>query len=186
MLLLVSGLALFFIVHMIPLLRPDIKSDITAKIGVLPFKGIFSLVTLGGFVAIVLGWQSSEVSLIYAAPSWGLHVTHLFLLVGIILFIASNAPTNIKRVLRHPQLIGLSLWGIGHLFSNGESRSIVLFGGMVLFALTAIWASNKRDGEWVKKAPVSRVMDIVTVTIGLAVFATAAYFHQSFTGIPIL
>lgn len=186
MLLLISGLVLFFIVHMIPLLWPDVKSNIVAKIGLLPFKGIFSLVTISGFVAIVLGWQSTEISLIYVAPAWGLHVTHLFVLIGIILFIASNAPTNIKRVLRHPQLVGVSLWGIGHLFSNGENRSIVLFGGMILFALIAIWSSNKRDGDWVKKAPVSRVMDIVTVTIGLAVFAAAAYFHQSFIGIPIL
>ena len=46
-------------------------------------------------------------------------------------------PNNVKRLLRHPQLTGVALWGIGHLLANGESRSIILFGGLGAWAIAA-------------------------------------------------
>ncbi len=186
MTILASGLALFFILHMIPFWGTGIKSTITIKIGAGPYKGLFALATLASFVLIVFGWQASEIEIFYDAPVWGRHATPLFVLFGILLFIASNAPTNIRRMLRHPQLIGVMLWGIGHLMSNGETRSVLLFGGMIVFSLAAIISSNKRDGDWIKRDIVPLSRDIITIVIGLVVFAALYYFHASFTGISIL
>ena len=46
------------------------------------------------------------------------------------LLLAPYSHNNFKRLLRHPQLTGVLLWGVGHLFANGENRSLLLFGGM--------------------------------------------------------
>ena len=74
--------------------------------------------------------------------------------MGFILFFAAYPPTNVKRLLRHPQLTGVALWGVGHLLANGESRSIVLFGGLTLWAIAEIVVINRRDGARDKPAPV--------------------------------
>ncbi|MEX0297946.1 MAG: NnrU family protein [Kordiimonas sp.] len=186
MTLLAAGLALFFLLHMIPFWGQKLRTGTIAKLGKGPYSGLFALISLGSFVLIVLGWQASEVELLYSPPEWGRHATPLFALIGIVLFIASNAPTNIRRLLRHPQLTGVALWAIGHLFSNGETRSVLLFSGMVIFSITAIIASNNRDGEWIKRDPVPKSRDVVTVAIGLSVFSALYYFHEYFTGIPVL
>jgi len=186
MILLFFGLLFFSGLHMMPLCAQNMRDKIISALGPRPYKALFALASLGSFVLIVLGWQASEIEYLYTAPVWGRHVTPLFVLVGILLFIASNAPTNIRRLIRHPQLIGVTLWGIGHLFSNGETRSILLFGGLIIFSLSAIFASNKRDGEWIKREPVPRSRDIITVVIGLFVFAAAFYYHSYLTGIPLI
>lgn len=186
MILLLTGLIAFTLLHMIPFFGQNLKHGVIAKVGNNAYRGIFSLCTLGSMVLIVLGWQAADPAhWLYSPPVWSLHITPVIVLLAILLFIASNAPTNIRRFLRHPQLYGVILWGAGHLLANGEVRSVLLFGGFVVFGLLSIWGSNKRDGNWVKREPVSRVMDIVTIAIGLAVFGGLTYFHQSFTGIAI-
>ncbi|MBL4836235.1 MAG: NnrU family protein [Kordiimonadaceae bacterium] len=183
---LILGLMLFSVLHLIPFFAPNIRAATIEKFGPNPYKGLFALATIGSFYLLVMGWQAAELIEVYAPPAWARHATPLFALVGIILFIASNAPTNIRRTLRHPQLVGVSIWAIGHLLSNGESRSLVLFGGMFAYCMVAIWGSNKRDGNWVKPAIVPRSRDIITLVIGVAATAAAFYFHESFTGMPVM
>lgn len=186
MTLLALGLALFFALHMIPFWALGLRAALIGKLGKGPYSGIFALSSLASFVLIVLGWQASEIEILYDAPAWGRHVTPLFALFGILLFIASNAPTNIRRMLRHPQLVGVALWAVGHLFSNGETRSVLLFGGLLIYALVSIWSSNQRDGVWIKRDPVPKSRDVVTVVIALAVYGGLFYFHSAFTGVPII
>ena len=181
---LIAGLVAFFIIHTIPFSsKRDVLVSAISEKGT---KGIVALGSLASFVLIVLGWQATEIDLLYMPPEWGRHVTHLFALIGILLFIASNAPTNIRRKLRHPQLTGVAIWALGHLFANGETRSVILFGFFILFSHYAMFASNKRDGEWVKRDPVPVSRDIVTVVIGLIVFGALFHFHESFTGMPVM
>lgn len=120
MTLLLLGLVTFAILHFIPYWANNVRAGAVKAIGEIPYKGLFALATLGSFVMMVMGWKAAEISIVYTPPSWGMHLTQLFVLVGFILFIASNAPTNIRRMVRHPQLLGVALWGIGHLLSNGE------------------------------------------------------------------
>lgn len=186
MALLIAGLLLFIFLHLIPVWGQTFRNGAVAKIGLNPYKGIFALLSLGSFVLMVRGWKSAETIAVYDPPSWGMHVTPLLVLFGFILFIASNAPTNIRRMLRHPQLTGVMLWGIGHLFSNGDNRSLILFGGLTLYSLLAIIGSNQRDGEWVKRDKVPFVRDIVTVVIALALYAGFAYYHGWIIGVPAI
>jgi len=184
MTLMLLGIVAFIVLHLIPYWGQSVRTGAVGVIGENPYKGLFALATLGSFVMIVMGWKSAEVVPFYDAPSWGMHVTPLFVLVGFILFIASGAPTNIKRLVRHPQLMGVALWGIGHLLSNGETRSVLLFGGMTIFCFLAMIGSNQRDGDWVKSEKVGVSRDIVTVIIGTAAYAAFMYFHEWIIGVP--
>jgi uncharacterized membrane protein len=105
-------------------------------------------------------------------------VTALLVLIAFILIVAPYHATNLKRVLRHPQLTGVIIWGIGHLLANGESRSIVLFGGLTAWAVIEILLLNRRDGAWTKPDPVPVKKDLILTVAGLVVYVVIAASHQ--------
>ena len=98
-------------------------------------------------------------------------------------FFASNVPNNIRRVIRHPQLTGVILWSVGHLISNGDSRSLVLFGGIGIWAVIEILLINRRDAEWIKPQPVPFPKNIVLVVIGVVAYLVLVFVHQWLFGV---
>jgi uncharacterized membrane protein len=103
--------------------------------------------------------------------------------VALVLFAASGVPTNLKRVLRHPQLTGFGIWAASHLLSNGDSRSVVLFGGLGLWAVVAIVAINQRDGAWEKPAPQPMSAELKPVIAAVVAFALVFLAHPWISGV---
>ena len=77
-----------------------------------------------------------------------------------------------------PIEIGVLVWGLGHLFANGEGRSIVLFGGLALWALVEMVLINRRDGAWLKPDPAPRKNDLVLAAGGFGAYVIVAMSHQ--------
>jgi uncharacterized membrane protein len=177
------GLALFILVHLIPVYATGLKATLVGKLGSNAYRGLFSLVIIGSIYVIYLGWTGSEVTLLYSPPTWAMHVTPLFVLIGFILFFSSKAPTNIRRVLRHPQLTGVTFWAVGHLIANGENRSVLLFGALLVWAIVSAIGINRRDAEWVKPPRQVFIKDIVTILIGIAVFVGFTMIHEWLIGV---
>lgn len=177
------GLALFILVHLIPVFATGVRAKLVEKLGFQPYRGIFSLLIIGSLYLIYLGWTGTEVTWLYTPPAWGYHVTPLLVLIGFILFFSSKAPTNIRRVIRHPQLTGVTFWAVGHLLANGENRSVLLFGALLIWATVSAIGANRRDTEWVKPPRQVFIKDIVTILIGVAVFVGFAMIHEWLIGV---
>ena len=186
MTLLVIGLIMWSAVHLFTAMATGTRANLINKFGLGFYKGCFALLIVISIVVMVFGWRSIEPGDIYFPPLWGRHVTYLLVLLTFILFVAAKRKTNIKRVLRHPQLTGLVLWSIGHLFANGDSRSLVLFTGFGLWAILEMIMINRRTGAWVKPAPVPVKSDIITVAGGLILFAVLFLAHPYLTGIGLI
>jgi len=183
MTLLLIGLVAFIGLHLIPYFAISFRAGLIGKIGIGGYRGLFALAVLASMAGIIFGWRSTIPEMVFNPPTWGFHVTPLFVLFGFILFFASQAPTNIKRVVRHPQMTGLLLWAVGHLAANGEDRSVVLFGGLALWSVLAIVGANRRDKVWQKPEKQPIIKDVITVVIGLALYALAVYFHEAVIGV---
>ena len=90
-----SGIILFFGVHLIPL-NSNIKEILKNRLGENIYKGLFSLISLFGFLLIIFGYESGSDSLY-------LLNTKVFLFSGYIMFlsitviIAANLPPYIKK-----------------------------------------------------------------------------------------
>ena len=54
---------------------------------------------------------------------------------AIIFIVAAYIPGHIKRVLKHPMLVGVKLWALAHLIANGDLGSIILFGSILAWAV---------------------------------------------------
>lgn len=179
MLLLFLGIAAFAGLHFLPVFAPALRARIADRVGGMAWRGIFALMIVGSITLIVAGWKSADTGLVYTPFNGAGIATVVLMPLAMILFIAGNAPTNLKRVLRHPQLTGVILWALLHLLANGETRAVLLFGGLGLWALISVIGINRRDGEWVKPAPQPKSRDIVTALIGLALFAGLYWFHDA-------
>jgi uncharacterized membrane protein len=183
MLLLICGVLLWSIMHFLPAADVGIRRALMAKIGENPYKGLFALLMFFSIFLVVSGWKSSSLEVVYLAPAWGRNLTALFMLAGFILFFAPYPPNNFKRFLRHPQLIGMICWGVGHLLSNGEMRSIVLFGGFAIWAALEILLINRRDGVWKKPEAVPFKNDIMLIVGGLVIYVAIMFSHQWLVGV---
>jgi len=181
--LLITGMVVWCAVHLFPAALPSSRNGLVERLGANAYRGLFALVILASLAAIVFGWKTAPQQAVYSPPLLGSPLPSGLVYIGIILFMAAQFPTNIKRFLRHPQLTGVIIWGIGHLLTNGEQRSVLLFGGLSLWALVQILLTNRRDGSWIKPAPAALKSDLITVTIGTAVFAAFFVLHPWLFGV---
>lgn len=185
MTLLAIGVLLFAGLHLIKSLAPGLRAACLAKLGDGGYKGVFSLLLLGSIALIVIGWRSSVPQFIYM-PVPGLHsLAMALILLAFLLLVVSARPSRLRQLVRHPQLSGVLLWGCAHLLLNGDSRSLLLFGGLALWALAEIIAINRRDGVWIKDEPPGLAADAVNLVITVAVVAAVAYFHPWLAGVSI-
>jgi len=108
------------------------------------------------------------------------------MLLAFVLFAAANAPGNTKRFLRHSMLTGMAVWAGAHLLANGDNRSLVLFGGLGVWAILAMLAINRRDSVWEKPPAVAFSRDLMTIVAATAIFAIVLYFHETVFGVSPL
>ncbi|MFP1631806.1 NnrU family protein [Zhengella sp. ZM62] len=172
MLYLVLGLVLFLGVHSVRIVAPAWAEAKKASMGEGPWKGVYSIVSVIGFVLIVWGYGEARWSapVLWSPPFWLGHVTALLMVFAMIALAAYMLPAGrIKAALKHPMLVAVKIWALGHLLINGDLASILLFGGFLVWAVFDR-ISVKRRGVAVPAAgPVQ--WDIATVLLGLAIYA---------------
>lgn len=186
MTLLIAGVVLWSVSHLFPAAAPEARAKLANRFGEWPYKGLFALDIILALVLIVVGFKAATPSAIYAPPLYGSPVPSAFLLLAILLFASSSTHNNLRRFIRHPQMTAVLFWSIGHLLANGDSRSVVLFGGLGIWAVLEMVFINKRDGAWEKPGPVPFVEDLITAVIAGIVFAGLVYFHASLFGVSVI
>ncbi len=183
MILLILGVLIWSGVHLVPSRGIEKRTALIDSIGEGPYKGLFALSLVGAIVLMVMGWRSAIPTSAYAAPSWGREVAYLAMYLSLVLFIGSNLPSNLKRIVRHPQLTGVAVWGLGHLFANGEWRSVVLFGGIGIWAVAEIVSINQRDGEWEKPEALPLSAEVKPLVAGLITWVVLVFAHPYIAGV---
>ena len=148
MTMLIVGVLMWSLIHLVPSILPGLRSAAVARIGEGGFKGVFALGVLASIVLMVFGWMEADQYPVYMPPSWGASASMVIILVAFVLMGLAHAQSNIKRFIRHPQLTGLALWSIGHLLSNGDNLSLILFGWLGLWAVLEILliSIGRQDG----------------------------------------
>ena len=184
--LLTLGILLWAGVHLFTALGGDTRQQLLNRLGQQPYRGLYSLALVAAIVLIVFGWKAMPPDALWTPPAAMRHVTMLLMPLALILFIAARAPTDLKQVIRHPQLTGVKLWAVAHLLSNGETRSIILFTGLLAWAVAEVIVINRRDGVWKKPAPVGVAKTAISAAIGLVLTALLLYGHRWLTGVPLI
>jgi uncharacterized membrane protein len=188
MTLLILGLVLFLGTHSVRIYAEDWRTRRIAAMGVNGWKGVYSLLSIAGFVLIVYGYAAARQApvLLYAPPLWTRHLAALLTIPAFILLVAAYVPgTRIKRAVGHPMVLGVKTWALAHLIANGMLADVLLFGAFLAWAVLDYIAARRRDraaGSVVVVGPVTR--DIVAVVVGLVAWVVfAMWLHRVLIGV---
>ena len=152
MTLLILGLALWWASHLYPIYLPARRAAAHRRLGEKLYKSAFSMFSVIAVAFIVMGYQKAGLIAVWTPPLWTTHLNNLLMLVAIFLFITKFAKSGVRRQIRHPMLAGVKVWAVAHLLVNGDLASIVLFGGLLAWAVVAMIGSSRRDGAWQRPA----------------------------------
>jgi uncharacterized membrane protein len=95
------------------------------------------------------------------------------------LFAASGAKTKVTKSIRHPQLTAVMLWSVAHLLVNGDVPSIVLFGGIFVWAAAEVVLINRATGPRGPYHAVPVKKEITAVIATIVVVAVVAAIHTA-------
>ena len=180
--LLYAGLLVFMAAHLLPTV-PTARAALTGRLGEKTYKLVFSLVSLAGFILLVIGKGRAPFIPVYDPPSWGYIATAALMLPALILLPAAHMPGNIKRFTRHPMNWAVVIWATGHLLANGDQASITLFASFGLYAVIDMWSANNRGAtHQVAKLPVKK--DVIIVLAGIVTYGLIRALHVHLFGVP--
>jgi uncharacterized membrane protein len=147
------ALAGFVLIH-VGVAATGLRAALVSRIGEGPYRGLFSLVSLGLLAAMIAGFAEMRADpfnplnqALWAPPDWLRWPAYVLVLVGLTLAFAgllTPGPTlagfekrglqqearGVLRITRHPFLWGAALWAGGHLLVNGERFALMLFGAL--------------------------------------------------------
>jgi uncharacterized membrane protein len=184
----IIGLLIFLGTHSVRIFADEWRSSQVSRLGLIPWKLLYGLVSACGFGLIVWGYSIArpDSAVIWNPPLWTRHVAALLTLPAFVLIVAAYIPRNrIRAGVGHPMVLGVQLWALAHLLAKGRSIDLLLFGSFLVWAALDYLASVRRD----KKADTSPVEGtllntVLTVVIGLAAWALfAGYLHVRLMGV---
>ena len=154
------GLFLFLGIHSISIVNDSWRNRMVKRIGEWPWKGIYSLVSIFGFILIVWGYGVTrhDSALVYSPPLWLRHFSLLLLLPACILLVGAYFPGRIKAVTKHPMLLSTKLWAVAHLLSNGSLVNVILFGSFLSWAIWAVYLLKIVSHDQSQRLHIQRIM----------------------------
>ncbi len=165
----ILGLSLFFIPHFFSAVRSrEDGRDIRKTIGEAKYMGLYSVITLVGFIAMIIGYaKAPDGAALYVAPHDLHHIAWMIMLPAFILLSAAYMPMGyIKRTAEHPMMLGVLIWAGLHMAMGGDLKQLLLFGSFFAYALISLIGAYKR-GTDLKDKPASALGDILAIIVGL-------------------
>jgi uncharacterized membrane protein len=185
---LVLGLIVFIAPHALTMARGP-RGALVARIGEAPYKIAYSLVVVVGIALIAWGYSEYRATgwiQVWNPPAFMRHVTVALMWPSIVCIAAAYSPGHIKKTLKHPMLVGVKLWAFAHLLANGDLGSIVLFGGILAWAVVDRISLKRRTDPGAPPIPIGGWKnDVVAVIAGTLLYLALGFvFHPLVIGVP--
>ncbi|MGF1502982.1 MAG: NnrU family protein [Paracoccaceae bacterium] len=176
--LLVLGLALWVLAHGLKIHAPAARARLAARLGEGTVKiGATAALALS-LALMVIGYQSADYVALWTPPGWTVHLNNLLMVFAIGIYGAAAFNSYPRHVIRHPQLIGVKVWAVAHLAANGHLAAVILFGGLLAWAVVAVIAINKRDGKGPLPGPGSLKGNAIHLVLTLVGVAAIGWVHN--------
>ena len=181
MMVLIVGLILFLGVHLLPT-SPELRAGLQERMGTNVYKAVFSLLSLAGFIIIVLGYHKLQLHpgknpILWNPPEWTRHFAAGLMLPAMVLLVAALIPSRIRTTIRHPMLSAIKIWALAHLIANGDLGGVLLFGSFLAFAVYDRISVKRRGtlGPLGDTKPTSVINDVIVVVLGVALYAALLF-----------
>lgn len=171
--LLILGVALWAASHLLKRLAPGVRGaveDGTARL-------VVAVMSVVAIILMVVGYRAlpNEPNF-WSFPGNG-HANNSLMLLAVIVFGAGMSKGWLWTQIRHPMLTGVILWSIAHLLVRNDLPSLILFGGMGLWAVLSMLLINAQSGAWVRPTSGGVKRDVVLVVIATVMYGLIAAIH---------
>lgn len=145
MTLLILGLILWSVLHYFRAIAPGARQSLTDKMGAAS-KGLVALGILASLVLMVIGYRSADFIPIWNPPGFFGHINNFLMLFAFYVYLQTATKPGTAYAMgniKNPQLTGFKIWAFAHLLANGDLASIVLFGGLLAWAVGQVILSKR-------------------------------------------
>lgn len=169
----VAGLALWTAAHLFKRVLPK-QREALGKLG----RPIVTVLILAAVGLMILGYRAAEEEFLYALPECAWYANNLLMLIALFLMDIGRAKGIVRTWIRHPMLLGVVVWSVAHLLVNGDVPSLILFGGLGLWALLEMAVISHAEGDWQRPARGRFRNDAVVAVIACVLYAGIVWIHN--------
>jgi uncharacterized membrane protein len=184
------GLIIFLASHSCRIFAESWRNRMIDRIGEVKWKGSYTIISLLGFIIMVIGYgQARQETVVLWQPNTFLIYIALVLNLVAFIFLAGSSPSNnaIRLKLKHPMILGVKVWALAHLISNGTLVDLILFGAFLSWAVLDFRSARKRPILMPEKADVSTKATLITIASGVILWVVFIFgLHQYLIGVSPL
>jgi uncharacterized membrane protein len=141
------------------LLSHPLRAPLVRAVGERPFQGLYSLVALVTFVAMITFYRViGREPPLWDAGEIGWLIASLLMWLGSILFVGSfirnpslvgaagpvGGPAGVLRITRHPMMWGFAIWAAVHLTVIAAPKALVFDGAIIVLALVGAALQDRK------------------------------------------
>lgn len=169
---LILGVLLWSGAHLFKRLAPEARANMGDK-----GKGLVALALLASVVLMVIGYRAVDYIAVYEPPYFLLHLNNLLMLFA--LYFTSPGPSKgaLFYKMRHPMLTGFKIWAAAHLLVNGDLASLILFGGLLAWAVIEVITINKSEPDWQPNEKGTIAKDAMFFVASIVLLGVIGYIH---------
>jgi uncharacterized membrane protein len=185
-----AAIALFLVAHVVPPV-PSVRRQLIAWFGERAYVLGYCVVSLAGVAWMIAAARRAPYLPLWDPAPWqALAPVSVMPLATWLLFAGLAEPNplsvSLRRagpktelgpaaaVTRHPVLWAFLLWALSHIAPNGDVVSLILFGGMAVFALGGLVAVDRRarrrlgEARWLTLAAATSIVPFAAMLAGRA------------------
>lgn len=164
--------AAFFGVHLVPVV-PGWRARLIARLTRNGYRGLFSILSIASFGWLIVA-HGGPYDELWSVGPWARLLPLAALPVALcLLILVYAAPAEAKKIVRHPMLTAVLLWALAHIVPNGDTGSLILFGGFALYALIDMPLNDARvrreePAVWAERTRTTSLLPFVALLEGRA------------------
>jgi uncharacterized membrane protein len=172
MILLVLGVALWVSAHFFKRFVPERRAALGDK-----GKGIIAGLLVGSILLMIIGYKMAEFMPVWEPAGFFTHINNLMMVFA--LYFTSPGPKRgaIFYKMRHPMLTGFGIWAAAHLLVNGDAASVILFGGLLVWAIMQAKIINRAEPTWTQNPKGSLAKDGIFLVASIVLLGVIGFIH---------
>ena len=170
--LLILGLLLWSGAHLFKRLMPARRAAM-GNAG----KAVVAVALVASIYLMSRGYGATPTIDLWYPPAFMTHINNLLVLIAIWMMSPAGTSGLILNKVRHPLLGGMKLWAFAHLLVNGDLASVVLFGGLLAWAVVEVIAINRSEPDWTPPEPGTLAKDAMFLVASAVVLVIIGYVH---------
>jgi uncharacterized membrane protein len=169
---LVLGVALWAYSHLMKRVTPAFRASLGDR-----GKGLAALLSFIAIGLMIYGYKHADYIPLWEPPAFMRHINNTLMVIAVVLVNLGVSRGVLRTKMRHPMLGAVKVWALAHLLVNGDLASVILFGGMLAWAVLDLILINRMEPDWVRPAPGPVVNDVIYLVASAVLFGVIIYIH---------